>query len=172
MHTDTENPNMNSSKHIDGHKLSEFVYGTVAGMVATSGMNGSHNVSWAQAASIIIVGSAAIWLAHAYSILLGHRIASKKRVTGGDLGNVLSGSWPIVVAGIVLSIPLIGVPMDIWSLSTALRVSGFMGLAILALVGILAGVVSRETWPRRLLLATLSTALGIMIIVVELIAHH
>lgn len=172
MNSGNQHPNTASSTRIDGHKLSEFVYGTIAGMVATSGIGDSSAISWSQAASIIIVGAAAIWLAHTYSLILGHRIVSGQRVTGRDLGHFLAGSWPIVVAGFVLSTPLIGTAASAWPLSTALRYSGYVGLVILALVGFLAGMASKETWPRRLLLAAISTALGVAVIAVELLAHH
>lgn len=63
----------NESTHVsrlDGHKLSEFIYGTIIGMVAIVGLGGGDETSWFEAALIIITGSAAIWLAHAYSMLL------------------------------------------------------------------------------------------------------
>ena len=172
MSADTENSTNSSPKRFDGHKLSEFVYGTVAGMVAISGLDGGHGASWLQTGAIILFGSAAIWLAHSYALLVGHRIASAQQVTGRDLANFLSGSWPIVVAGFVLCLPLPGTALGIWSLSTALRISGFLGLAMLALVGILSGIASKETWPRRLFLAFVSTALGLFVLIVELLAHH
>jgi hypothetical protein len=157
---------------VDGHRASEFIYGTVTGMVAVAGIDVGRGASWLGAAAIIIVGAAAIWIAHAYSTLLGRRIADGRRLEARDLGEALAGSWPIVVAGMVLAVPLIATALGAWSLDTALWASSFVGVAILALVGILAGVVTRETWLRRVLLAVGSAGLGLIVVAVEVAVHH
>jgi hypothetical protein len=159
------------ARPIDGHRLSEFVYGTITGMVAISGLDPAHS-SWSQAAEVIIVGAAAIWIAHAYSVLLGRRIASERRLTGKDLAHALRGSWPIVIAGVMLAVPTLLAAANISTLATALRISSLVGVVILALVGIVAGVVTHETWPRRLLLAVLTTGLGLVVLGFELAIHH
>jgi hypothetical protein len=161
-----------SVPRFDGHRLSEFIYGTVTGMVAVVGIDASHDVFWLGAALIIVVGAAAIWVAHAYSILLGRRIAEGRRLHAGDLFAALRGSWPIVSAGAILSVPLLFTPLVLWSVNSALWVSSGLGVLILALVGVLAGVVTRETWGRRLILAALSTGLGLGIVAVEFAVHH
>lgn len=46
------------------------------------------------------------------------------------------------------------------------------GCLDLALAGILAGAITQETWPRRLLLAVLSAGLGVAMVVIELLVHH
>ena len=161
----------NERKLLDAHRLSEFVYGTITGMVAINGIDPSHS-SWAEAAAIIIVGAAAIWIAHAYSILLGQRIGSGRRLAGRDFGYALWGSWPIVMAGVMLAFPTLLAAASIWTLTSALRLSGLLGVVILAFVGIIAGAVTRETWTRRLLLAVLSPGLGLVVLGFELAVHH
>ena len=42
----------------DGHRLSEFIYGTVTGMVAVTGIDAGHGASWLGAVAIVLVGSA------------------------------------------------------------------------------------------------------------------
>ena len=107
----------NKRKLLDAHRLSEFVYGTITGMVAINGIDPSHS-SWAEAAAIIIVGAAAIWIAHAYSILLGQRIGSGRRLAGSDFGYALWGSWPIVTAGVMLALPTLLAAASIWTLTS------------------------------------------------------
>lgn len=100
---------------IDGHRLSEFVYGTVTGMVAVAGVGGSHETTWWNAASIIIVGAAAIWLAHSYSIFFGKRVSGGRRLGFRDLTETLRGSWPIVIAGMVLALPMLPAAFGVWN---------------------------------------------------------
>jgi len=161
-----------AAPRVDGRRASEFIYGTVTGMVAVVGIDAGHGASWLGAVAIIVVGAAAIWIAHAYSTLLGRRIADGRRLEARDLGEALAGSWPIVVVGMVLAVPLIATALGVWSLDTALWASSFVGVLILALVGVLAGVVTRETWPRRVFLAVASAGLGFIVVAVEVAVHH
>lgn len=164
--------NTATTRVFDGHKLSEFIYGTVTGMVAVAGISGENGTSWLGAATIIVSGAAAIWIAHAYSMLISKRVTVGHRLEARDLGEALRGSWPIVTAGAILTAPILPASLNVWSLDFALSMSSLLGVIILALVGYLAGVVSRETWSRRLLLATLSAGLGVAVIAVEFAIHH
>ena len=160
------------ASRIDGHRLSEFIYGTVTGMVAIAGISGGHEESWLEAASVIVTGAAAIWVAHAYSILISKRVVAGHRLGAHELGETLVGSWPIVSAGVLLAIPLLPVAAGLWSLDFALWAATLIGVLILALVGVLAGVVTHETWPRRVMLAAFSAGLGLAVVAVEFAVHH
>jgi len=161
-----------SASRIDGHRLSEFIYGTVTGMVAVAGIDANPQLSWLSAASIIVVGAAAIWGAHAYSILLGRLVAEGRRLKARELLTVLEGSWPIVTAGAVLAAPLLLTAVGLVSLDAALRACSALGVLVLGVVGYLAGVATRETWPRRLVLGGLSAALGLGVVAVEFVVHR
>lgn len=87
-------------------------------------------------------------------------------------GVTLAGSWHIVSAGALLALPMLPVALHLWPLGFALGVSGLVGVAILALAGIVAGIITQETWPRRVLLAVLSAGLGLAIVSIELLVHH
>lgn len=151
----------------DGHRLAEFIYGTVTGMVAISGVGEGSGVDWEAAAAVIIVGALAIWVAHAYAILLSQRVVSGRRLRRLDVRETLAGSWPIVIAGIILALPLAPAAIGLWSVSLALTLGSVIGIALLALMGILAGTLARETWTRRLLMAVGSAGLGTVVVVVE-----
>jgi hypothetical protein len=161
-----------SGGKIDGHRLAEFVYGTVTGMVAIAGVGGNENATWFSAGSIIIVGALAIWIAHAYSILLSHRFVTGEPLNRRQVGETLAGSWPIVIAGILLTLPLLPVAVGLWGLGFGLVTSSVLGVLILGLVGFLAGVVTHEPWYLRLLAAIGSAAIGLIIIAVEYAVHH
>jgi len=156
-----------ASSHLNEHKLSGFIYGTVTGMVAIAGLSGGHAASWLEAAVVIVVGAVTIWVAHAYAALFSKRVVAEHRLDAHELGETLAESWPIVTAGGILAIPLLPVAVGLWALGFALWVASFTGVLILALVGILAGVVTKETWPRRVLLAVCSAGLGLAVVAVE-----
>lgn len=159
-------------KPLNGHRLSEFIYGTVTGMVAVVGIDSGADASGWEALLIVVAGAAAIWVAHAYATLMSHRITSGRRAEGRDLVEALRSSWPVVSAGLLLAAPLLGVVFGVYALQTGLGLSSIMGVLILALIGIAAGIVTHETWPRRIVLVLLSCGLGLAIVVIELAVHH
>ena len=50
--------------------------------------------------------------------------------------------------------------------------SGYLGVIFLLLVGLLAGQLAKETWPRRLLIAVVYGGLGIAVVAIEYIVAH
>ncbi|MGV8083597.1 MAG: hypothetical protein AB2L09_08210 [Coriobacteriia bacterium] len=161
-----------SRKQPDGHRLSEFIYGTVTGLVAVVGIDVGRVASWTDAALIVVAGAIAIWIAHSYATLMSRRIASGHRIERSELASVFGGSWPVVSAGLMIALPLLGVALGFYEIRTALLGSSAVGVSILALVGAAAGAVTRETWPRRVMLVLLSSALGLAVVAVELVLHH
>lgn len=157
---------------IDGHRLTEFIYGTVTALVAVAAIDPEHVLGWYSAALIVITGGVAIWLAHAYSTLMSNRITSGHRVEGQDVGEALRSTWPIVSAALLVSLPFLGTAMSLYDLSTAVILANVVGVLILALVGLMAGIITRESWTRRVLLVLLSSGLGIFVVAVELAIHH
>jgi hypothetical protein len=170
MTTNTGTGGPRRARLLDGEGLAEFIYGTVTGMVAVGGIQAGHDVSWIGAASIILLGAVAIWVAHAYSELLAHRITAGRRLNVHDLLSILGASWPIILAGAILAIPLPGVALGLCSVDAALVASNGLGVAVLALVGLVAQ--RSDSWPRRVLLSVLSAGLGLAVVAVELLVHH
>ena len=161
-----------SALQVDAHRLSEFVYGTITGMVAVAGLSGGKDISWWSAVSIVVMGAVAIWLAHAYSRLVTLRVTTQRRVAAHQIRETLTGSWPIVTAGALLSVPFFAAGGGLWSVETALLVSSLLGIAILGIVGSIAGRISREKPLQRLLIAAVYVGLGVFVVLVEFIVHH
>lgn len=157
---------------IDGHRLAEFVYGIVTGMVAVAGIGTHPAQGWIGTAAIVVIGAVAIWLAHGYALMLSRRVTSGKRLTPKDVAETFAGSWPIVTAGILLAVPIAATGLGLWGLETGLKWSGYVGVILLLLVGLAAGWLTKETWPRRILIAVVYGALGVAVVAVEYIVHH
>lgn len=159
-------------RSLDGHRLSEFIYGTVTGMVAIVGIDSTGDVTWLDAVFIIVAGATAIWLAHAYATHMSRRVTGGQRTEGRDIIEALTSSWPVVSAGLFLAVPLIGAAVGVYGIGTALLASSALGVLVLAMIGVAAGAVTHETWPRRIVLILLSCGLGIAVMAVELALHH
>lgn len=161
-----------AASRLDGHRLSEFIYGAVIGLVAVLGVDDRDSTPWWNAALTIMAGAVAIWVAHAYSMLISKRLLAGRPLNVHELGETLAGSFPIVFAGLLLAIPLLPVAVGLWTLAFALRISSVTGILILAIVGIMTGAITNERWPRRLLLAAFSAGLGLAVVALELLLHH
>jgi hypothetical protein len=159
-------------RSFDGRRLNEFIYGTVTGMVAIIGVDPYGGAGWLEAALIVIAGAVAIWIAHAYAELMSRRIASGGSLGSRELADALAVSWPIVSSGLILAAPFLGVALGIYKLGVALLVSSFVGVSILALVGLVAGVVTHESWSHRVFMVLLSCSLGVAVVLVELAVRH
>ena len=152
------------------HRLSDFAYGTVTGIVALGGLD--HEIAglaWWHASAIVIVGAAALWIAHAYASLLGKRVAGRRRLEVHELVHGLRGSSAIVGAGIVLSVPLAFAGLHLCSLTGALTISRGLGVALLALLGLAA---TSDSWPQRLLRSEVATVIGLAVVAVETAVHR
>jgi hypothetical protein len=154
------------------HKLTAFIYGTLAGLAAVLGIETGQGASWLTAASIIVAGSLTMWVAHAYCGLLGRGIAEERPFSDHALSKALRDEWPVAVAGLPLVLPLLAVAVGLWSLDTALLVSSLVGVTIFALIGIAAGVTMEARWLDRLVLVLVSAGLGVLILMVELALKH
>jgi hypothetical protein len=158
---------------IDGPRLAGFIYGTVTGLVALGGAGGSGaDVTWWEVASSVVLGAAAVWVAHAYSELLSHRVVSGRGVAFRELRATLSSSWPIVIAGLLLSAPLVAAGLGVVSVGTATDVSRALGVTLLGLIGFYAEQTGEHRWGRRLVHAGLSAGLGLAVVGAELLVHH
>ena len=73
---------------------------------------------------------------------------------------------------LIVAAPLLLAGRGLISVGNALSVSNALGSVILALVGYLAGVVSKEPFARRLILAVGSAALGFAVVSIEFAVHH
>ncbi len=163
-----------ASEHakINGHRLTEFIYGTITAMVTIAGLSESTDLGWWSALTIIVLGAAAVWVAHAYSTMISQRLTLGRRLHGLEMWEAMRTSWPIVTAGFLVASPLLLAGMGLTSVDNALTFSNILGIAILALVGYSAGLVSKEPLARRLVLAVGSAAIGFAVVMIEFAAHH
>ena len=78
----------------------------------------------------------------------------------------------MVTAGLTLAAPLLGVPLGLYALDRALLVSSGLGVLILALMGVAAGVVAHASRVQRIGLIVLSCGLGLLVVAVGLAVHN
>lgn len=163
----TEQP----STDLDPHRLTEFIYGTVTAMVAVAGIDVVDGFEWHEAAATVIGGSVAIWIAHAYAGMMGHRVSSGSRLGLRALAHALRSTWPVAAAGVIVALPLAGAGLGLYDIPRALTACQGVSIAILACVGWAAGRASRANWAHQALLIALSCGLGLLVVALKNVLH-
>lgn len=156
---------------LDRDHLSGFIYGTISGLVALWSARGA-DVLWWEAGGSVVLAVTAVWLAHAYSELLSHRVVIGRHLKFHEFRAVLRSSWSILVAGLLMSTPFFPAGVGIVSVGTATAISKALGVTVFALIGFFAEQTGKGRLARRLLLAGLSAGLGLAVVGAERLVSH
>jgi hypothetical protein len=116
--------------------LSDYVYGTIATLVAIAGLTFETNPGELSTAGVVIVGAIAIWFAHALSRLVSKRSQGHVTLKIGDVVAELRKSWAIVTAAIPATIVFVLAALHLWTVHAAFYIADMVGVAALAVVGI------------------------------------
>ena len=157
-----------------GHSVtwfSDYVYGTIATLVAIAGLTNEKYPGALTTAGVVVVGAVAIWLAHALSQLVSRRSWSHLELTASDVVAELRGSWSIVSAAIPASIIFVLAGAHVFTIGTAFTLAEVVGVLALAVVGV--GTVGGSERPlgRRLLYVVGLVLVGVLIVLLELAVH-
>ncbi len=120
---------------------------------------------------IILAGSVATWLAHAYATIMGEGVTAGEKITPRQVAHRLRDDGPIVLAGLPAAIAVGGATVGLWTLPTAITATNTAGVLVLAITG-LAAARNRGSGPLATLVSVIvATSLGLGVIAVELALH-
>jgi hypothetical protein len=118
------------------HWLADYVYGTIATLVAIAGLTFESNPGELTTAGVVIVGAVAIWMAHILSRLVSKRSQGHLELKPSDIATEARNSWSIVTAAIPATIIFVLAALHLWSIHTAFVLADIVGVLALAVVGI------------------------------------
>ena len=118
------------------HWLADYVYGTIATLVAIAGLTFESNPGELTTAGVVIVGAVAIWFAHTLSRLVSRRSAGHLTLTPADVWAELRSSWSIVSAAIPATVIFVLAGVGLWTIHTAFVLADVVGVGALLVVGI------------------------------------
>jgi len=153
------------------HWLADYVYGTIATLVAIAGLTFETNPGELSTAGVVIVGAVAIWFAHTLSRLVSIRADRHLRLGIGDVLAELRSSWSIVTAAVPATVVFVLAALHLWTMHTAFIVAELVGVAALAVVGI--GTAGGRDRPlsRRIGYVLAVVLVGVAIVVLEAGVH-
>ncbi|MBV8463354.1 MAG: hypothetical protein JO368_08675 [Acidimicrobiales bacterium] len=151
--------------------LSDYVYGTIATLVAVAGLTFETHPEALTSAGIILVGAVAIWLAHALSRLVSERAWLGLELSWRDIGVQLGGSWAILVAGVPALFVFLLAGLKVWTVHAAFVLTDVIGVASLAMVGIATVGGAERPLLRRIVYVVALVAVGALIVLLESLVH-
>ncbi len=151
--------------------LADYVYGTIATLVAIAGLTFETNPGALTTAGVVVVGAVAIWFAHALSQLVIARSWQDLELTRADVRRELQSSWTIVMAAIPGCVVFILAGAGLFTVKTAFTVAEVVGVLALAVVGY--GTAGGRGRPlgRRILYIGGLVLVGVLIVLLELLVH-
>ena len=153
------------------HWLADYVYGTIATLVAIAGLTFETNPGELTTASVVIIGAFAIWMAHILSRLVSKRSAGHVGLRAADVVAEARGSWSIMTAAIPATIIFVLAGAHLWSMHTAFVLADVVGVAALAVVGIGTAGGSDRPLGRRIAYVSSLVVVGIAIVLLEAGVH-
>jgi len=151
--------------------LADYIYGTIATVVAILGLSLESHPDALSAGAVIIVGAIAIWLAHGVSQLVAERNRRTGPIPVADIVAAFRSSWPIVSAAVPATIVMLLAEVGVYSTSTGLLIAQAIGVLALAVVGIVTAEPERPVL-RRIAYVMLITGVGVLIVLMEAAVHR
>jgi hypothetical protein len=153
------------------HWLADYIYGTIATLVAIAGLTFETNPGELSTAGVVIVGAVAIWFAHTLSRLVSIRSSGHLRLGIRDVLAELRSSWSIVTAAVPATVVFVLAAFHLWTMHTAFIVAELVGVAALAVVGI--GTAGGRDRPlaRRIGYVLAVVLVGVAIVLLEAGVH-
>ena len=158
----------------DHHR--EYRYGpAVYGSILVASLVGAmfEQDASAQVMTLSLVSSIVIfWIAHAWSEVIGERLAHGHRFDRARIWSIAVEEWPLVESGVLPALVIGLAWLGVFSRDTATILA--LAVAILQLLGwgMLAGHRTQATWAAAIGIGAVDAALGIAIVALEIAVHH
>jgi hypothetical protein len=149
-----------------------LIYGTIV-LVSLLGLLAKDaDTTSGEAQALILGASLALYLSHCYSEAVGARFELGRRLTRVETTHILTEELSVVALSVVPIALLLCAQVGILETETALRVSMWGGIGVLALAGWALGEGGRLGVGGRFLSGALCAALGTAIVLLELLFAH
>ena len=155
-----------------GERLAGFVYGTIVALAVLVAAARAYPDDAGRIALMVGVSSVALWLAHVYAHGLAHSVREDQHLSVAELRRIARREGSIVEAAVPpLAALLLGV-LGIVSTYTAVWIAFGLGLAVLAIQGVVFARVERLRWPAMLVVVVVNMSLGAVLVALKVVAMH
>jgi hypothetical protein len=150
-----------------------LVYGSITVLAAGGGLKlEAESLKALQAAAVLAVVAVAAWLAHSMWRVVRARARQDPVAERSHELNELLRSWPILVSALPGVTTMVLAAAGVWSVANGLQIAQVLGVGVLFAAGLLTARLAGETRLRRLAYVIALPSVGIVIVAMEVAAHH
>jgi hypothetical protein len=155
-----------------GERLGGFIYGTIVVLAVLVAGAKAYPDEAGVIAALVAVTSVVFWLAHVYAHGLAQSVAQDEHLSLAHLRHIARREASIVEA----ALPPVGVLLfgafGVVSTGVAVWTAFGVGLAVLALQGLIFAQVERLGWLGTLVVVTANIGLGVVLVGLKLLVTH
>ena len=155
-----------------GGRLAGFIYGTIVVLAVVVAGAKAYPHSPGRIVALVLVTSAALWLAHVYAHALAHSVTHERHLSLVVLREIAGRERSIVEAALLPVAALLLGAAGVLSTQVAVWAALGLGLVVLAAQGIAVARIERLGWLGTLAVVTANLALGVLIIGLKLLVTH
>jgi hypothetical protein len=148
------------------------VYGAITALVVIGALDGENLGSPGDAILVVIGTAFATWLAHAFAAVIGIHVRERHGIQPHQMATALRHTWRIVTAAIPITAVLVLADIGAIPLRSALSLATIIGILELLGVAMLAAQRSKFTLVGIVAYATVATAIGLIIVAIEIAVFH
>jgi hypothetical protein len=155
-----------------GERLAGFIYGTIIVLSVLVGGARAFPDDAGLIAALVAVTSVVFWLAHVYAHGLAHSVVHDEHLSLDELVRIARREASIVGAAVPPLAALLLGAFGAVSTKTAVWVAFGLGLAVLALQGVVFARVERLSWPAAVVVVAANLGLGVVLVGLKVFVAH
>jgi hypothetical protein len=155
-----------------GERLGGFIYGTIIVLAVLVAGARAYPHDPGHIAALIAVTTGVFWLAHVYSHSLGHSVATDEHLSLAELRHIARREASLVEAAVPPLAALMLGAFGLLSTRAAVWLAFGLGLAVLAVQGIVFARVERLGRLATLTVVTANLGLGVLLVGLKLLVSH
>jgi hypothetical protein len=155
-----------------GERLAGLIYGTIIVLSVLVAGSRAFPDDAAHIAALVAVTSVVFWLAHVYAHGLAHSVVHDEHLSLAELTHIARREGSIVGAAVPPLAALLLGAFGVVSTKTAVWVAVGLGLAVLAVQGVVFARVERLSWPAALLVVAANLGLGVLLVGLKVFVAH
>jgi hypothetical protein len=155
-----------------GERLAGFIYGTIIVLSVLVAGSRAFPDDAAHIAGVVVVTSVVFWFAHVYAHGLAHSVTHDEHLSRAELWRIAPREGSIVEASVPPLVPLLLGAVGALSTKNAVWIAFGLGLAVLAVQGVVFARVERLGWPGTLLVVAANLSLGAVLVALKVLVTH
>ena len=155
-----------------GERLAGFTYGTIIVLSVLVAGSRAFPHDAGHIAALVAVTSVVFWLAHVYAHGLAHSVVHDEHLSLAALTSIARREGSIIEASVPPLAALLLGAFGVVSTKTAVWIAFGLGLAVLALQGVVFARVERLSWPAAVLLVAANLGLGVVLVGLKVFVAH